>query len=116
MGWMRQMSSPLPAPSRSGMSYSIPRTYRARPGSRSSPALAAATSRSLALPVIFGPVSTDRYDPSGSASISGSRRSDLTRHSSYAPLSAAAPVFPVVEVPVRHDQPLRVQPAVQLAG
>ena len=47
-------------------------------------------SRSRALPVIFGATSTEEYEPSGSGSSSGKRRSDLTRHSSAAPVSSAA--------------------------
>ena len=47
-------------------------------------------SRSRALPVIFGATSTEVYHPSGSGPGSGSRRPDLTRHSSANPVSAAA--------------------------
>ena len=47
---------------------------------------------------------------------SGSRgRSDLTRHSSPAPgVSRGAPVRPVAEVPVGDQQPVLLQPRVQL--
>jgi hypothetical protein len=38
--------------------------------------------------VIFGLTSTDRYDPSGSSSSTGSKMSDFTRHSSAAPVPA----------------------------
>jgi hypothetical protein len=45
---------------------------------------------SRAFPVIFGLISTDRYDPSGNSSSTGSRSADPARHNSTAPVSAAA--------------------------
>src|SRR6266704_4789211 len=46
-------------------------------------------SAALALPRIFGLISTEEYDPSGSRSSTGSVRSALTRHNSCAPESQA---------------------------
>jgi hypothetical protein len=85
------ISSPVPSPSRSGTSYSITRIYRAWSGSRSSPRRAASISGRRALSLFFfESISTDRYDPSGSSPSTGSRTQELTRHSSAAPVSAAA--------------------------
>src|SRR6266700_2272551 len=46
-------------------------------------------SAALALPRIFGLISTEEYDPSGSRSSTGSVRPALTRHNSCAPESQA---------------------------
>jgi hypothetical protein len=78
-------------PSRSGTSYSMTRTRRALAGSRASPARAAPMTRWRdSARVIFVVSRTEEQEPSGSSSSTGSRRSDRTRHSSAAPVPAAA--------------------------
>ena len=47
-------------------------------------------SASRFVPLIAGSISTDRYDPSGSRSSNGSRELAFIRHSSAAPVPAAA--------------------------
>src|SRR5512142_1056477 len=82
-----------------------------------SPSRAAAISACRALPLAFGFISTEEYDPSGSSPRTGSVRLALTRHSSAAPgIGRCAPVRPVIEVAAGDEQPVLLQPRIQPPG
>ena len=93
------------------------RTYRASSWSSSSPRRAASISASRFFPVASGLIRTDRKDPVGQQL---QRREPQVLLDPPQQVSAGAggpaPVLPVIEVPVREQQPAFLQARVELPG
>ena len=111
---IRAMTSFFPSPSRSGTTYSTTRTRRAFPAPgprRRGPRRGASAVR---LPLILGLTSTMcRSRRVGTPAAQGQVRFDPPQQRGPG-VRGRAPVLPVIEVPVRDQQPVLLQPRVQL--